>query len=197
MWTCPGHNFGCGAPIKKPALFIEFEDMIEHWCNFEGSQGSIRWVLRATPNLLILDGFSIWQWFSMRFRLVKVNRSRLDFIRSLSIWNSVGGSVLSWSLMIWSRLNEMSALTGYSDAFSVTGCILARSMNVTLWSSGCLRASEGLNDPSISMFSDRPDLKLHPSEFEIDSDPETLEISVWSLKLTKIRAPKNVNLSGP
>jgi len=42
MQTCLDHNFGCGAPIKKPALFIEFEDMIEHWCNFEGSQSSIR-----------------------------------------------------------------------------------------------------------------------------------------------------------
>ena len=76
---------------------------------------------------------------------------------------------------------EISALTGFSDAFSVMKAadeVLVRSVNVLCCSSGYLEASKDLNHPSLSIFSVHHELKLHPSEFQLQPDPGLLEISV-------------------
>ena len=171
MQTKLDHNFVCGASMKLWARIIIYHSAVDHWSWLELSGSPIRrvrfWhcftgqIANDFVTTLLCFGCSLWE----------VNRARLDSVRLLSSWNSLGRSLLSWSLINWTRLIEITALTGYSDAFSVNGSILVRSMNVTLRSSRCLRASEGLNHPSLSMFSARLYLKLYPSEFQLESGP--------------------------
>ena len=193
MQTTLDHNFGCGASIELWARIITYHSDVDHWSGFELPESLISGVrfwhgfAGQITNDLVVVWSSLWE----------VNRGRLDCLGPQSSWNSLGRSLLSWSLINWTRLIEITALTGYSDAFSVNGSILVRSMNVTLRSSRCLRASEGLNHPSLSMFSAHLDLKLYPSEFQLESGPQLLEIFVWNSNLQKFGPPKNVNLSGP
>ena len=68
--------------------------------------------------------------------------------------------------------------------------VLVRSVNLLCCSSWVLDASKGLNHPSLSIFSVHHELKLHPSEFQLQPGPGFLEISVWARTLPKFEPSK-------
>ena len=112
MQTALDHNFGCGASIELWARIITYHSAVDHWSWLELSGSPIRrvrfWhcftgqIANDFVTTLLCFGCSLWE----------VNRARLDSVRLLSSWNSLGRSLLSWSLINWTRLIEITAQTG-------------------------------------------------------------------------------------
>jgi len=97
MQTKLDHNFGCGASIRLWARIIIYHSAVDHWSWLELSGSPIRrvrfWhcftgqIANDFVTTLLCFGRSLWE----------VNRARLDSVRPLSSWNSLGSSHLSWS----------------------------------------------------------------------------------------------------
>ena len=108
MQTTLDHNFGCGASIELWARIITYHSDVDHWSGFELPESLISGVrfwhgfAGQITNDLVVVWSSLWE----------VNRGRLDCLGPQSSWNSLGRSLLSWSLINSDWIATTPALTG-------------------------------------------------------------------------------------